>query len=1236
MQSGGRAIPREELAALLWPRGNEDQARASLRQELAVLKKALTRAGIDAFIASKSIVRFSVPAELADTTAMETGLSLGASDRRREAVALYGGDFLSGLNIRSGPYEEWIWLERQRLRNRAIGGYAELLQEDEAAGESGQAMATAQALLAVEGTQEQAHRALMRLYHSLGRRAEALRQFDRCRDALRRDLDAEPSRETFDLAERIRRADGQRPASARDRDMAPMRDPRHGAVLCAGLALAPEQLAVLGPEAFADAMERIGRRLAEVATDYGGTVLPAQGDRCLAVFADPGGSVHATAAAALAGLALTEMPVQVGPATPQFPRVGLDHGDILERPAGTPDAMTAFGRPLHVAAQLEKAAAGGEVLVSEAAQRLIRARFDIARASGSLASEAFLGCGGVVLRQRLRPTVFDAAKLAGHLTPFVGRQRALAELRASWRAATDGPGRVLAISGTPGIGKSRLLHAFLQEILDEEPAVVPLDGSPFHRQSPYEPILQYLRGEIGLALNGVRATDEAAVSDWAYRQTRLSDGDRAILVDLLCPSGSAAISPTSRAKQVEALISALDCSVDDRVPIVLVEDFHWFDPASAALVEDLASRVADRPGLVLITLRPGTAPAWLTASNAREIALEPLAPDAAQDLARAVLSGTPSTEHAAELAERAKGVPLAVEEMAAAIQFGSGQLQGAGGVQEALTARIAVLPATVRDVLQIASVFGPHVDHNDLLAAIALPADALHARLRHLQGSGLMFRIGRTPDIRYAFKHVLVREAVYAGLMPERRATCHLRIAEVLEARPGGILAPEVIARHFAKSGRAGPAIALYEAAGRRAAALAAHLEAAHHFRAALRLVRDLPDDGQSATELRLLLALGPLVQVGRGFASDEVVQIYERARSLAGESGAGGRRERLEPVLWGLWVYCMARADLSAAIGLGAEFLAEAQTESDPVSTLAGTYMLGVGRFYRGHLEAAEGFFDRARRAVDGAQSGQVVARFGLDLGVGALCYLAWTAVLRGDVVQAEARARAAVTEAKRAGDPATLLMAQVFAAGSHAFAGEAEASFDHARAAFDAARAPGQAQWRAQAQMQIGRARWLQGDPEGAAVLRRGLDAYRATGAALAVPYAQAWLAEACLAAGAVDEGLARLDEAAAHAAATSEVYFDAEIARLRGCLLARHPSGRAAEAEAAFALALQTATSAGAGLLSLRSRVSLAEFLESNGRHEGALSVLDSAFAEAKRPAGPDLERALAVRREILSAP
>jgi predicted ATPase/DNA-binding SARP family transcriptional activator len=199
----GQAHSREKLATLLWGDMQDAQARGNLRHALARIRKALPRSARPGLVLDGPSVALDPSVVDVDVARFERLVADGSADALEQAARLYRGDLLAGLALAERPFEEWLTSERERLHELAIQGLGRLLVHQQQAGAAEPAVQTGLRLLALDPLQEPVHRAVMRLYAQLGRREAALRQYQLCTDALKRELSAQPETETTQMYQQI-------------------------------------------------------------------------------------------------------------------------------------------------------------------------------------------------------------------------------------------------------------------------------------------------------------------------------------------------------------------------------------------------------------------------------------------------------------------------------------------------------------------------------------------------------------------------------------------------------------------------------------------------------------------------------------------------------------------------------------------------------------------------------------------------------------------------------------------------------------------------------------------------------------------------------------------------------------------------------------------------------------------------------------------------------------------------
>ncbi len=208
----GVARSRDQLAGLLWGRSAQEQARTSLRQNLARLRKSLGDAK-HAILADAQKIELDPACVETDTAKFETILSASNGSDLADATDLIHGEFASGFYVNEDLFDEWLTNERRRISELAVSGLTRLLSDYEAKNESDNAAAVACKLLAFDPLQERVHQSLMRALADQGRYESALQQYKLCRDLLRKELGIDPGDNTRALREDIaRRRETQRHA----------------------------------------------------------------------------------------------------------------------------------------------------------------------------------------------------------------------------------------------------------------------------------------------------------------------------------------------------------------------------------------------------------------------------------------------------------------------------------------------------------------------------------------------------------------------------------------------------------------------------------------------------------------------------------------------------------------------------------------------------------------------------------------------------------------------------------------------------------------------------------------------------------------------------------------------------------------------------------------------------------------------------------------------------------------
>jgi predicted ATPase len=542
--------------------------------------------------------------------------------------------------------------------------------------------------------------------------------------------------------------------------------------------------------------------------------------------------------------------------------------------------------------------------------------------------------------------------------------------------------------------------------------------------------------------------------------------------------------------------------------------------------------------------------------------------------------------------------------------------------------------ATVKGLAQLGATLGREFSYALLRALSPWDEDTLQRGLHQLVEAEFLYQRGLPPQATYLFKHALIQDAAYQSLLKSTRQQYHQRIAQVLEAQFPNIAEtqPELVAQHYTAAGCTEQAVHYWQRAGQQASERSAHLEAVSHCTTGIELLTALPETpARTQHALTLHIGLGAALQMTKGHAAPEVEPAYTQARALCQQVG---ETPELAPALSGLWRYYIARPQLHTARNIGETLLRLAQRSHDPVLTVVAYYTLGLTWFYLGALPAARQHLEEGIAHYTPDQRGNLVFRIGPDLGVTCRLYAALTLWLMGYPAQALARLHDALALVYELSHPYSLAHARCVAAWVSQVHRNVPAVHEQAEFCVALATEQGFLLWVANGTILRGWALAMQGQgEEGMAQVHQGIAAWRATGAAVLVPYLCTVLADVCDYLGHTDDGLQALAEAHTLVEQHEERWGEAEIARLQGVLLLRQPGAPQAEAEAWLQRALDVARHQEAKSLELRAAISLSRLWQHQGKRDAARELLAPVygwFTEGFDTA--DLQEAKALLEEV----
>ncbi len=858
----------------------------------------------------------------------------------------------------------------------------------------------------------------------------------------------------------------------------------------------------------------------------------------------------------------------------------------------------------------------------------------------------------------------DSFEATVALTPLMGRKTEVSLLEDRWEQAQEGMGQIVLIVGEAGLGKSRLVRA-LTEVVQESM------GAEASASTPHSPIIEWRCSQrtqnTGLhpvtdyfrrLLHFDREETPAVQFDRLASHLEEFDLDRPELIALFAkllflPADERYPAPTlPPIREREEVFRGLQqwlraCA--DRLPVLfVVEDLHWIDASTLEFLGEFIGQGLHDRILTLLTFRPEFKMPWPAPAHQTSLALNRLTRRQVAELMQKDAGGPVPESLVAQIYQRTGGVPLLVEEFTRMLREPVGAKRADSRRAPAPTAREHEIPATLqelvmgrldrmssnREVAQLAATLGREFQY-EMLAAIA-PVDepTLLAELAKLSNADILHVKGQPPRCAYQFKHALLEEALHGALDAARRRQFHQRVAEVTEAQfPQAVATqPELLALHFTEAGLIEKAVKYWLKAGLRAKDQFANVEAINHLNKGLDLLATLAESAErDARELELLGPLGTAYIAARGYAAPEVGPIFLRARDLCERVGD---TPQVFAMMRGHFAFHIVRGDFRLCTDLAVWAMEFAGHHNDPGILMEALFLKGLTMLYRGDFAGAHECCARAIADYDDRERTAFWASLtGENSGVAHRCYLALAAWHLGFPERALRINVEARDLAQTINQPFTIEYALHHTGWLHQhcrlgmetqMAGEAETRI---------ATEQGFLFWHASGTLYTAAGLLLQGRSEtGLRLFREGLEAYRATGAGLGLPYYLSLLSEALARVRRFEEAHHALDEAFALSEQNDERFQEAELHRLKGELLLAESNDHLA-AEGCFRRAVETARQQRSRAWELRSTVSLARLWHRSGRsHEAfmALTAIHGSFSEGY--ATPDLADASALLKEL----
>jgi class 3 adenylate cyclase len=565
-------------------------------------------------------------------------------------------------------------------------------------------------------------------------------------------------------------------------------------VLFADVVHSMDIASAVGPERLREIMADVADRCAAVVQRYGGTVDKFTGDGIMAVFGAPVALEDHAFRACLAALGVQEeaKPLAVDArerdgADLQL-RVGLNSGEVIAGEIGSGSfGYTTIGEQVGMAQRMESVAPPGGVMLSASTARLV----DGAATLGEPELVQIKGANKPVAAQQLLG-IAERPFVGRSESNLVGRHWELSAIEGLLDRAVDGHGAVVTLVGTPGIGKSRLVREVAAIAAGREVEVFSAYCESHASDVPFHVVARLLR-----AATGVDDLDGPAARHRVRSRVPDADPEDLLLFDDLLGIADPevalpTIDPDARRRRLTALVNA--ASLARQVPTVyVIEDAHWIDEVSEAMLTGFFTVIPQTPSLVLVTYRPEYRGALSRLPGAQAIALAPLSDSETAALVSELLGHHHSVGALGQqIAGRAAGNPFFAEEIVRDLAerrvlrgnrnayestTDVGEVSVPATLQATIAARIDRLDPAAKRTLSAASVIGSRFSR-ELLETLGIGPV-----LQDLVGGEFIDQIRFTGEPEYVFHHPLVRTVAYESQLKSDRAELHRRVAAAIESR---------------------------------------------------------------------------------------------------------------------------------------------------------------------------------------------------------------------------------------------------------------------------------------------------------------------------------------------------------------------------------------------------------------------------------------------------------------------
>jgi hypothetical protein len=1199
----GRSHRRERLCELFWD--VPDDPRGALRWSLSKIRQILGRGSETCLIADRNTVTLTLDAVKLDFaragTLHKDDLSSRETAELEEIAALYRGGFLADLSLPRCPdFEAWrialaneVDLGRIRLLQELIRRFAETPERALPYGHALQSIVSQNSQVAkqVEALSEAALQRALKPDAVIAH--DAVIEAQACvsdREILHTDQTITSTLMTPVTTDETR---------------------KQVSVLVVEIVLPLLARDEMDPEVFLEAIEPLLDLATNVAEQRGGIIVTRGQADLTAVFGAVAPVEDHALQAAQTALAVSRAIQHHANQVTQV-KAAIDTGEAIVRARPLPQ-----GSRVDVATARTREATGGFLIMEPLdapADLFPESEQQVYRVAGE---------NQALSRWQLRP--------GQRLTPLIGREAELRTICQAWHRAQQGQGQVVGLVAGPGLGKSRLAHEFVARQQDNGAVVLESGAMEADSNASFIVLKRLLHSLLSVATG----TPAEAVAAKLTIRLRERGADARVLSPLLfvldLPIEDrewivlSAADRARRARDATAVLLSLEAQQEPIV--VLIEDLHWVDPESEAAITRIVASISHQPILLLATYRPEYRHDWLQRGSFLQVGLDQLEPSNVDAFLRSLIGDDPSVSYLIPLvAERTGGIPLFMEEVVRSL-VQSGQLVGPPGsysareaitkvevpatVQSVIAARIGQLQERDRWALQIAAVIGREIPVGLLGRITGFDHRQLESSLTSLQRAGFISEKQVFPASVYVFRHSLIEDVAYRSLVGSTRRGIHGRVLGLMEVDHAEHLEEilESLSEHAVRAESWIKAVDYLLHAARRALQRSAHQTALAFLGRGLAITARWPETAERfRIELQYQETCGVAWMAAKGWGSREVSEAYERAEALC---HLLDDRTELFTVLRGRAQYYMISGQPEAAQKIAKNCAQTSLSSPDNGVAIETHHMFWTNGFFMGDYVTAAAHAEQAIGRYQPDRDHHLTFKYsGHDPGVCSRCMSGLVLWQQGHLERATIRCTEAVQLAEKLAHPLTTALAYWGMSYLHIFRREPNLALLWAEREIEVCDEYMLPLLRSQGIFQVGWATAQLGELDlGIEQMEQGVQAIRATGAEMGLPYFLGLLGESYSKAQEGGKALAMIGAAIGSAERNGARFQLSELLRMRADVLARGQYAGSDEVERTFRTAIESARDQGAVMPELRAATSLAGYLSERERLAEAHEVLRS---------------------------